>query len=102
MTYIGESYANFRYSGIVLIPFLLGFGLSYWCLVATTGPWLRLNRYIYIMGFMAFIQLYRDGLLSLPLFSFIHNMPALFILAAHLFAGRKLLVQDSPTANPEP
>jgi hypothetical protein len=100
VTYIGESYANFRHPGVVLIPFLLGFGLSYWCLVATTGPWLRLNRYIYVMAFMAFIQLFRDGLLSLPLFSVIHNLPALFILAAHLFLGRKLLVQDSPAATP--
>lgn len=97
MTYIGESYLNFRYAGIILISFSLGFGLSYWCLVATTGPWLRLNRYLYVMGFMAFIQLFRDGLLSLPLFSLIHNMPALFILVAHLCIGRKLLVQDPPT-----
>jgi hypothetical protein len=101
MTYIGESYANFRYPGVVLIPLLLGFGLSYWCLVATTGPWLRLNRYIYVMAFMAFIQLFRDGLLSLPLFSVVHNLPALFILAAHLFVGRKLLVQDSPSTSLE-
>lgn len=100
MTYIGESYLNFRYLGVCLIPLALGFGLSYWCLVATTGPWLRLNRYIYIMAFMAFIQLFRDGLLSLPLFSVIHNLPALFILAGHLFVGRKLLVQDPPIPNP--
>jgi len=100
MTYIGESYLNFRYLGVGLIPLALGFGLSYWCLVATTGPWLRLNRYIYVMAFMAFIQLFRDGLLSLPLFSVIHNMPALFILAAHLFVGRKLFVQDPPTVRP--
>jgi hypothetical protein len=52
------------------------------------------------MAFMAFIQLFRDSLLSLPLFSVIHNLPALFILAAHLFLGRKLLVQDSPAATP--
>ena len=100
MTYIGESYLNFRYLGVCLIPLALGFGLSYWCLVATTGPWLRLNRYLYIMAFMAFIQLFRDGLLSLPLFSVIHNLPALFIFAAHIFIGRKLLVQDSPVASP--
>jgi hypothetical protein len=101
ITYIGESYLNFRYWGVCLIPFALGFGLSYWCLVATTGPWLRLNRYIYAMAFMAFIQLFRDGVLSLFLFSVIQNMPALFILAAHLFLGRKLLVQDSPSTSLE-
>lgn len=96
ITYIGESYLNFRYSGIVLISFLLGFGLSYWCLVATAGPWLRLNRYLYVTAFMAFIQLFRDGVLSLFLFSVIQNMPALFILFAHLFTGSRLLVVDLP------
>lgn len=100
MTYIGESYINFRYPGVVLIPFLLGFGLSYWCLVATTGPWLRLNRLIYITAFMAFILLFRDGLLSLFLFSLIQNMPVLFIWVAHIFSGHKLLVQDTPAASP--
>jgi hypothetical protein len=100
ITYIGESYLNFRYLGIFLIPLALGFGLSYWCLVATTGPWLRHNRFIYILAFMAFIQLFRDGLLSLILFTVVHNMPALFIWVAHVFAGRKLLVQDLPSDRP--
>jgi hypothetical protein len=100
MTYIGESYLNFRYLGVCLIPLAIGFGLSYWCLVASTGPWLRLNRYLYIMAFMAFIQLFRDGLLSLPLFSVVHNMPALFIWVAHMFAGRKVMVQDPPEVSP--
>ena len=99
ITYIGESYLNFRYLGVGLIPLSLGFGLSYWCLVATTGPWLRLNRYLYIMAFMAFIQLFRDGLLSLPLFSLVHNTPTLFIWVAHMFAGRKAMVQDPPVAS---
>ena len=100
MTYIGESYLNFRYLGVCLIPLALGFGLTYWCLVATTGPWMRLNRYIYAMAFMAFIQLFRDGLLSLVLFSVVQNMPALFIWGAHIFSDRKLLVQDPPIPNP--
>jgi hypothetical protein len=100
MTYIGESYLNFRYLGICLIPLSIGFGLSYWCFVATTGPWLRLNRYLYAMAFMAFVQLFRDGMLSLILFSLVHNLPALFIWVAHLFGGRKLLVQDPPTVRP--
>ena len=99
MTYIGESYLNFRYLGVGLIPLSLGFGLSYWCLVATTGPWLRLNRYLYIIAFMAFIQLFRDGLLSLPLFTLVHSSPTFFIWVAHMFAGRRALVQDPPVAS---
>lgn len=99
MTYIGESYLNFWYPGVILIPLILGFGLSYWCHIATNGPWLTLNRYMYLIGFMAFTQLFRDGILSLPLFSLIHNLPAFFIWVAHLFLGPRLIVQDSPISS---
>ncbi|MCX6921436.1 MAG: hypothetical protein NTX20_08980 [Verrucomicrobia bacterium] len=97
ITYIGESYLNFRYFGIVLIPLALGFTLTYWCYVATSGPWLRLNRYVYTIAFMAFIQLFRDGLLSLVLFTMVHNLPLLFIWVAHKVAGRRLLIDDLPS-----
>ena len=97
VTYIGESYLNFRYFGIVLIPLALGFTLTYWCYVATSGPWLCLNRYFYTIAFMAFIQLFRDGLLSLVLFTMVHNLPLLFIWVAHKVAGRRLLIDDLPS-----
>jgi hypothetical protein len=97
ITYIGESYLNFRYFGIVLIPLAVGFTLTYWCYVATTGPWLCLNRCIYTIAFMAFIQLFRDGLLSLVLFTMVHNLPLLFLWIAHKVAGRRLLIDDQPS-----
>lgn len=97
ITYIAESYLNFRYFGIVLIPLALGFTLTYWCHVATSGPWLCLNRYVYTIAFMAFIQLFRDGLLSLVLFTMVHNLPLLFIWVAHKVAGRRLLIDDLPS-----
>ena len=97
ITYIGESYLNFRYFGVVLIPLALGFILTYWCYVATAGPWLRLNRYVYTIAFMAFIQLFRDGLLSLVLFTMVHNLPLFFMWIAHKVAGRRLLVDDQPS-----
>ena len=97
ITYIGESYLNFRYFGIVLIPLAMGFTLTYWCYVATSGPWLCLNRYVYTFAFIAFIQLFRDGLLSLVLFTMVHNLPLLFIWVAHKVAGRRLLIDDLPS-----
>ena len=102
ITYIGESYLNFRYFGLVLIPLALGFILTYWCYVATAGPWLRINRYVYTIAFMAFIQLFRDGLLSLVLFTMVHNLPLLFIWVAHKVAGQRLLIDDLPSAISKP
>ena len=101
ITYIGESYLNFRYFGLVLIPLALGFILTYWCYVATAGPWLRINRYVYTIAFMAFIQLFRDGLLSLVLFTIVHNLPLLFIWVAHKVAGRRLLIDELPSTGAE-
>jgi hypothetical protein len=57
VTYIGESYLNFRYLGIVLVPALLGFFLTRWCLRATSGPLLRFDGYLYTVFAMAYIQL---------------------------------------------
>lgn len=101
ITYIGESYLNFRYFGILFIPLGLGFALTYWCYISSEGPWLRINRYVYLVGFMAFIQLFRDGLLSLVLFSMVHNLPVFFIWGAHGVAGRRLLIDDMPTSGPQ-
>ena len=102
ITYIGESYINFRYFGIIFIPLALGFSLTYWCYVATTGPWLRLNRFIYTIGFMAFPLLFRDGLLSLVVFTIVQNLPVFFIWIAHKAAGRKLWTDDLPLAGSPP
>jgi hypothetical protein len=50
---------------------------------------------------MAFLQLFRDGLLSLILFTVVHNLPLLFIWVAHKVAGRRLLIDDLPSIDPQ-
>ena len=100
LTYLGEAYANFGYAGLILIPALLGYLLTTACLRATTGPMLRLGRYLYLVFFMALIQTFRDGLLSIFVFTVVHNMPMLFTWILHSIPGFAVKSMDRPPADP--
>ena len=100
ITYLAESYLNFGYAGFFLIPALMGYVLTAYCLHATLGPMRRLGRYVYLVVFMALVQTYRDGLLSIFVFTLVHNMPMLFALVLHLVPGFADKSLDRPAADP--
>jgi hypothetical protein len=99
-TYLGESYLNFGYAGFFIIPALMGYLLTAYCLHAATGPMQRLSRYVYLVVFMALVQTFRDGLLSIFVFTVVHNMPMLFALVAHMVPGFAHKSLDRPAADP--
>ena len=99
ITYLGESYINFGYAGFVIIPGLLGYVLTSFCLYATAGPMQRLGRYSYLVFFAAFIQGFRDGLYSFILFTFAHNIPFLISLGCHYLPGLAAKSLDRPPAD---
>ena len=99
-TYLGESYLNFGYAGFFFIPALAGYLLTAYCLHAATGPMQRLSRYIYLVAFMALVQTFRDGLLSIFVFTFVHNMPMMFALITHMIPGFAAKSLDRPAADP--
>lgn len=100
LTYLGEAYLNFGYVGLVLMPALLGYFLTRWCLRATSGPMRRLDRYLYVVFYVAFIQLYRDGLLSLLVFTVAHNIPMAATWLLHMIPGFSVKSMDRPPADP--
>ena len=100
ITYLGESYANFGYAGFVIIPAMLGYALTAFCLHATTGPWQSLSRYVYFACFMVFIQLFRDGLYSLVVFTIAHNIPMLVVIVLHVIPGYAIKSFDQPSDDP--
>ena len=100
ITYLGESYLNFGYAGLILIPALLGYLLTAACLHAIAGPMQRLGRYIYLVFFMALVQTFRDGVLSIFVFTFVHNMPMLFTWILHMVPGFADKSMDRPPADP--
>ena len=99
-TYLGESYLNFGYAGFFLIPALMGYLLTAYCLHAATGPMQRLSRYVYLIVFMALVQTFRDGLLSIFVFTVVHNMPMMFAFVAHMIPGFAAKSLDRPAADP--
>ena len=99
-TYLGESYLNFGYAGFFFIPALAGYLLTAYCLHAATGPMRRLSRYVYLVAFMALVQTFRDGLLSIFVFTIVHNMPMLFALIFHMIPGFAKKSLDRPAADP--
>jgi hypothetical protein len=100
ITYLGEAYLNFGYAGMMLIPAFMGYLLTAACLRATAGPMQRLARYIYLVFFMALVQTFRDGLLSIFVFTVVHNMPMLFTWILHMIPGLALKSMDRPPADP--
>jgi hypothetical protein len=100
ITYLGESYLNFGYAGMMLIPALMGYVLTGVCLRATAGPMLRLSRYLYLVFFMALVQTFRDGVLSIFVFTVVHNMPMLFTWILHLVPGFAVKSMDRPPSDP--
>ena len=99
-TYLGESYLNFGYAGFFFIPALMGYVLTAYCLHAATGPMQRLSRYVYLVVFMALVQTFRDGLLSIFVFTVVHNMPMLFAFVCHMVPGFSTKSLDRPAADP--
>ena len=71
-TYLGESYLNFGYAGFFFIPALMGYVFTAYFLQSATGPMQRLSRYVYLVIFMALVQTFRDGLLSIFVFTIVH------------------------------
>jgi hypothetical protein len=100
ITYLGEAYLNFGYAGMMLIPAFMGYILTAACLRATSGPMQRLGRYVYLVFFMALVQTFRDGVLSIFVFTVVHNMPMLFTWILHMTPGLALKSMDRPPADP--
>lgn len=96
ITYVGEAYFNFGYAGFFFVPLVAGYGLSFWCVAATAGPLRRFNRFLYTVFCIAFIQVYRDGLSSLILFTVVHHLPIMFIWIIHYLPGVVKNVKDPP------
>ena len=85
VTYLGEAYANFWYFGIVLIPFLLAYVVARFHFHAYRSPYYSVARFSYLLIAVNLIQVYRDGLISMFIFTFVNMMPLMAIVMLHRF-----------------
>jgi len=83
-TYLGEAYANFGLFGIFIVPPILAVLLAMFYRAAYSVPRLSVMRFAYVLVSVNLIQVYRDGLLSVFVFTLVNMMPLAVIVLAHL------------------
>jgi hypothetical protein len=83
MTFIGEAYANFGILGVILIPPLLAAGLTALYRAAYRADYNTVVRFGYVLVCATLIQVYRDGLLSLVIFTLVNSLPLMMIVVIH-------------------
>ncbi len=87
-TLYGESYANFGYLGIVIIPFLFAkYSARWYYKVINTNPQ-SANLFAYLYFSAILIQIYRDGLNAIFTFLSVYNMPGFFVYIFSIYKGK--------------
>jgi hypothetical protein len=84
MTFIGEFYINFGYLGVVGISFLTAYWLARIYFRAYRSSYYSVIRFGYLLVACNLIQIYRDGLMSLFIFTVVNMMPLSIIVFLHL------------------
>jgi hypothetical protein len=96
ITMLGEFYLNFSYAGVVILSFAVAYATGMWFQAAYRRGYFTLARFMYLLLACNFLQIYRDGLISLFVFLVINMMPLTVIVLIHLFSRSELDVSRSP------
>ena len=80
---MGDSYVNFGYVGIVLVPFLFAFLLGCAYFAAFRSHYYSIGRFTYLVVACSLIQPYRDGLYSFFTFNLFIMMPFVVLGLLH-------------------
>jgi len=89
MTFIGEFYLNFGYAGIVLVAFLMAYWLGRIYFRSYRANYFSVLRFGYLLIACNLIQVYRDGLMSLFVFTLVNMMPLSVIVVLHLVKPKR-------------
>jgi hypothetical protein len=87
----GESYANFGLLGIIIISFVAAYWLGRFYFAAMQSSYFSVYRFTYIVVACNLVQVFRDGLISLVMFTVVNMMPlvAIAILSYVSFRRKK-------------
>jgi hypothetical protein len=84
MTFVGELYLNFGYFGVVFMTYLTGYLLARVYFRAYRGSYLSVLRFGYLLVTCNLVLVYRDGLMSLFVFTVVNMMPLSIIVFLHV------------------
>jgi hypothetical protein len=100
-TLYGEAYANFRLTGIILIPALLFYLLTRWYRKVRVREMFDMDKFFYTLIFVCMIQVMRDGLVSIFTFPVLNNMPLFLIYFSHkvLYKRKKITLRKVSVNN---
>lgn len=98
----GESYANLGVLGIILISYVSAYYLGWFYFTALRKSYFSVYRFIYIMVACNLIQVFRDGLISLVMFTLVNMTPlvAIAVLSYLSFRPNRLWSSRSPSFVP--
>jgi hypothetical protein len=85
LTFLGDAYANFGYVGLILMPALIAYWLGRFYFYAYRDNYYSVVHFGYLMVAVNLIQIYRDGILSIVIFTVINMMPLTMMLMLHYF-----------------
>jgi hypothetical protein len=102
VTFLGESYLNFGYAGIIIIPMLLAYILGRLYFRAYRRNYFTVARLAYLLIACNLIQVYRDGLVSIVVFTWVNMMPLMLLILLHyVVPSRRKKQLQSAYAVPE-
>ena len=84
VTMLGEFYLNFSYFGVVVLSFVVAYLTGSWFHAAYRRGYFTLGHFTYLLVACNLIQVFRDGLISLFVFTVINMMPLTLMAALHL------------------
>ena len=88
-TFIGEFYINFGHLGIIVMSYLMAYWLARIYFRAYRAGYHSVLRFTYLLIACNLIQVYRDGLMSLLVFTLVNMMPLAVIVLLHLVKRRR-------------
>jgi hypothetical protein len=102
VTYLGESYANFGYLGIIVVPYILAYVLARIYFRAYRSDYYSVIRFTYLLVACNLLQVYRDGLVSIIVFTWVNMMPLVVVVGLHYVRPKKAAKRQSAIASTYP
>jgi len=90
----GESYANFGPLGIIIISFGVAYWLGRFYFAAMQSSYFSVYRFTYIVVACNLVQVFRDGLISLVMFTVVNMMPLVAIAILSYVSFRRKKAQN--------